>query len=213
MFFGAGNWNDQTSSGSSVKHFAFYVWSGSPSWNPGPRCDADSCEDSKLALCMDRHAGLECTCPSGGTYPSCVIPIDTFDWQLVYSLGFKDAISQSWDGGAPNPGLWDKTLAKFTGTFTGQNPVVSGNFFVRRLCADCKDSFHKDIVYKRIAPIANTVDVSDLFLSDFIEADNMGINDDFELYGSEREAEMGLSPWLVSATVSLGVLELQDVAA
>lgn len=56
-------------------------------------------------------------------------------------------------------------------------------------------------MYKRIASIADTVDVSDLFLSDFIEADNMGINDDFELYGSEREAEMGLTPWLVSATV------------
>jgi len=76
---------------------------------------------------------------------------------------------------------------------------LSGGFYIRRICPNCRDS-HKDIIYKRVTPLSADFDLPSLFLDTWSSEDNILITPDntegdFELYSSMSFALAGLMPW------------------
>merc|ERR1712038_97330 len=62
-------------------------------------------------------------------------------------------------------------------------------FFVKRVCDSCPSS-HKEIVYKRLTPVPEGMDLESLFLTTWSSKGNI-LNTDFELYNSMPDALKG----------------------
>ena len=63
-------------------------------------------------------------------------------------------------------------------------------FYVKRVCSSCPAS-HKQIVYKRLTPLPEGMDLQSLFLTTWASKGNV-LNTDFELYDSMSGALGGL---------------------
>jgi hypothetical protein len=75
------------------------------------------------------------------------------------------------------------------------NSINQGSY-VRRVCPGCQSS-HKDIIYKRLAPV-NNIDFKDLFLSNWFDDPNGGSNilsSDFSLFSNMEDAENHKNAW------------------
>jgi len=78
--------------------------------------------------------------------------------------------------------------------FADDSPYLprSGEFYIRRLCVDCRDT-HKDIIYKRLTPLPDGFSIFNYF---FVWAsENNELNEDFELYGNMLDALAERNKW------------------
>ena len=106
----------------------------------------------------------------------------------------------------PNPSKWQKMMgqglcyvphnndlddrdAEFRAVFA-QSP----NKIVRRTCAGCEES-HKDVFYKRITPLPDSLNFIDLFMNNWFSTPANLLDTDFELYSTYADALAGENKW------------------
>ena len=88
----------------------------------------------------------------------------------------------------------DNTHNELWADWSPTSHVVEPVFYVRRLCQSCHHDSHRDIIYKRLTPVPEDMDVRDLFLANWVSANNtLGV--DFDLFSSFEDALEDLNPW------------------
>jgi len=105
------------------------------------------------------------------------------EWLMTYGEGEFEKEEQ-------DPTLWSLGGSKYV---KQDGEWDDYTFYVRRVCRDCAPS-HQNIIYKRLTKVPATMDVEDLFLSNWFDTDNV-LGVDFNLYSNYVDARNDLNEW------------------
>lgn len=129
----------------------------------------NKCTNAIEELYFDKGYEIDTTVPEG--------------WTQVYANGIF-AVEKT------DPALWHVGSPYIKQDGTSDSPV----FYVMRNCINCNES-HKTIVYKRLTPLPDNLNIEALFVYNWVDSPSNVKGVDFDLFSSMEDALDGTEAW------------------